>query len=134
MRVRKRLRHLHNLPATLVGAEINRRPHRRRAHVRGLFHGAEQDLIGLVRIREQFVVVDLHQKRNFVRVFAGDRAQHAKRGRHRIAAALHGQLHDVLRVEIVRVLRETGAAGVLNALIHRQDGNVPGAAEAAMTE
>ncbi len=91
---------------------------------------AEQDLVELVRVGEELVVVDLHDERDLVRVPARHRAQHAQRGGHRVAAALDGELHDVLGVEVGGVLGEGGARGVLDALVHGQDRDVAGAAPA----
>ena len=98
------------------------------------FDRAEHDLVELVRVGQQLVVVDLHQERDLVRVLARDRAQHAEGGRDRVAAAFDGELDDVLRVEVIRVLGEAGAAGVLDALVDRQDRQIAGAAEAAVAE
>ena len=109
MRERERLRHFHNLPAALIRAKINGRADCRRAHVRCLLDGAEHDLVGLVRISEQFIMVDFDQERNLVRIFARDRAEHAVSGGDGIAAAFYGQLDDILGVEIIRVLRKARA-------------------------
>ena len=79
-------------------------------------------------------MVDLDDEGNLVRVLARHRAQHAEGRGHRVAAAFDGQLDDVFRVEIDRVGREGGAAGMLDALVHRQDGEVAGAAQAPVVE
>ena len=64
----------HNLAPALLGTEINRRAHGGRAHVVGFLNGAKENLIGFIRIGQQFVVVDFYDKGNFVRVLAGHRA------------------------------------------------------------
>ena len=74
-------------------------------------------------------MVELEQERNLVRVLPRHRAQHAERGRDAVAAAFDRQLHDVLGIEIRRVLRERRAGRMLDALIDRQDRDVAGAAE-----
>ena len=51
-----------------------------------------------------------------------------------VAAALDGQLDDVLGVEVGGVLGEAGAGGVLDALVDRQDRQVAGAGQAAVAE
>ncbi len=79
-------------------------------------------------------MVDFHDERNPVRVFAGHRPQHAVGGGHRVAAAFHRQLLDVLRVKVIRILRKTRAAGVLDPLVHRQNRNIPRARQPAMAE
>ncbi len=120
-----------DLPRGFVRAEINRRAHRCGAHVPRLLDLREINLIKTVRHCHQFVVVQLHDERDFVRVFARHDAQHAERGSDGVAAAFDGQLHDVFRVKIIRVLREARAGGMFDALIHREDGQVARAGEAA---
>ena len=110
---------LDDLPGALLGAEVDGCADRSRAHLMGLFHGAEQDLVELVRVSQQLIVVHLHQERNLVRVLAGDGAQHPECRRDRITATLERETHDVLRVEIIRVPRKARARGVLDALIDR---------------
>ena len=68
------------------------------------------------------------------RSLRGHGAEHAEGGGHRVAAALDGELDDVFRIEVIRVGRERGAGGVLDALVHRQDGEIAGAGEAAGVE
>ena len=63
-----------------------------------------------------------------------DHPEHAERGGDGVAAALDGQLDEVLRVEVGRVLGEGGRRRVLDALVDRQDRQVAGAAEAAVVE
>jgi hypothetical protein len=77
-------------------------------------------------------VVDLHQEGNLVRVFPRHRPQDSIGRGHRITAALDGQPHDVFRVKIVRVFRETRSAGMLDALVHRQNRKVACAAQPAV--
>ena len=100
----------------------------------GLFDLREIDLVEPVRVGEQFVVVQLDEERNFVRVFAGHRAKDAERGGDGVAAAFHGELDDVFRVEIIRVVRKAGAGGMFDALVHRQDGHVTRAGQPAVAE
>ena len=61
-------------------------------------------------------------------------AQHAEGRGDRVAAALDRELHDVLGVEVGRVLGEGGARRVLDALVHGQDRDVAGARQAAVVE
>ena len=125
---------LHNLPRGFVRAEINCRSHGHCAHVPRLFNVREIDLVELVRIGEQFVVVQFHEERDFVRVFAGHRAEHAERGGDGVAAAFDGKLHDVFGVETIRIFRKAGSGGMFDALVHRQDGHVARAGQPAMVE
>ena len=79
-------------------------------------------------------MVELHEERNLVRVFARDRAEHAERGGDGVAAAFHGELHDVFGIETIRVFREARAGGMFDALVHRQDGHITRAGQPAMVE
>ncbi len=69
-----------------------------------------------------------------MRVLARDRAEPAVRARDRVAAALDGEAHDVLGVEVDRVLGEARPARMLDALVDGEDGQVAGAAEAPGVE
>ena len=60
-----------------------------------------------------------------------DRAEHAEGRGERVAAALDGEPDEVLGVEVHGVRREARAAGVLDALVDRQDRDVAGAGQAA---
>ena len=44
-------------------------PDRRRAQVMPRLHVGEEYLIKLIRVGQQFVVIDLHDERNFVRQY-----------------------------------------------------------------
>jgi hypothetical protein len=73
----------------------------------------------------------IFDERDAVRVLAGHGAEHAQGGCHRVAAPLDRQLDDVPGVEVLGVGREGSGAGVLDALVDRQDRDVAGAGEAA---
>jgi len=75
-------------------------------------------------------VVELDDERQLVGVTAGDRAEHADRRGHRVAAALDGELDEVLGIEVHRVGREGRAGGVLDALVDGEDRDVARAREA----
>ena len=62
------------------------------------------------------------------------RPERAQRGRDGAAVAGERELQQVQRVEVGRVLREARRGGVLDALVDREDGEVSGAAEAAVVE
>ncbi len=131
MRALKRGRNFFNLAARLFGAEINRRPDRHRAHIEGLFDARIQRLVVLRRVAQGFVMVNLHQERNAVRVAARHRRQHAVGGGHAVAARFNRQLDNVFRVEIHRVRGKRRARRMLDALVHRQNGEISGAGEAS---
>ena len=96
------------------------------------FHCAEQNLIEFIRQREQFVVIDLNDERNLVRVFSRDRAQHAERRSDTIAATFDGKLDDVFRIEVLRIRGERSTGGMLNALVNRKNRNVTRSREATV--
>ncbi len=66
-------------------------------------------------------MIHLYDERDFVSVLARDRAEHAKRRSHGVAAALDGQFDDVSTIKVIGILGEACAAGVLDALVDRQD-------------
>ena len=102
--------HFLQLPLGFFRSKVNRRAHAHRAHVERLANARKPDLIEAVRVREEFVVVELQEKRNLVRVLPGRRTEHAKRGRDTVAAAFDSQLHDVRRIEVRRILGERRAS------------------------
>ena len=61
-------------------------------------------------------------------------AQHAQRGRDRVAPALHGQLADVPRIEVDRIRRERRPRRVLNALVDRQNRQVAGPGQPSVAQ
>ena len=133
VRVREGLGDLLDLPVALVRPEVDGRADADAAHVPGLVDVGEEALVELVRVGQQLVVVQLEDEGDLVRVLAGDRAEHAVGGGHAVAAALDGEFDDVRGVEAVGIGAEGGAARVLHALVHGQQRQVAGAAEAAVT-
>ena len=130
MRMGKGLADFHDLPRALVGTEINRCSHRGSPHVVGLPHGPEEHLVKAVRIRQQLVVIDLHDKRDLVRVLARHGPKHAEGRSNRVASAFDGQLHDILAVEVFGVFCKACSRRVLDALVHRQDREITRARQA----
>ena len=120
------LRHFLDLAGRLIGTEIDRGAYGDSAHVPGFLHGAEHDLVELVRVRKEFVVVDLDDEWDLVRVLARNGGKHTIGGSNGIAAAFNGKLHDVLRIEVDRVRREGCTGRMFDTLVHRQNGNVTG--------
>ena len=62
------------------------------------------------------------------------RPERAQRRGDGVALAGEGELEEVQRIEVGGVLREAGGRRVLDALVHRQDGEVARAAEAPVVE
>src|SRR5215469_13220069 len=116
--LRESLADFDDLSSALVGAEINGCADSGRAHVIRLLYRTKQHLVESIGKREQFVVINLHNERNLVRVLASHGAEHTERRSDSVAAAFDGQLDDVFAIEIVWVFREAGAAGMLDTLIH----------------
>jgi hypothetical protein len=65
-------------------------------------------------------------------VLARNRTQDATRRSHCVASTFGSELYDVLRIEVIRVFREAGARGVLDALVDGKYREIPGLSEAAM--
>src|ERR1035438_4834822 len=128
------LAYFDDLAVALLGAEIDRGTDRGSTHVIGFLHGAEENLVELVGISEQFVVIQFDEEGNFVRVFPRHRAEYAEGRSDSVTAPFDGELHDIFAVEIIRVLGKTGPGGMLNALINGKNGKISSAAEAAMEE
>ena len=104
------------------------------AHVEGLVHAGEQGLVVDFGVGQDLVMVDLDDEGDLVGIFARHRAEHAQRRSHCVATAFDGQSDDVFRIEINRVGREGGSAGMLDTLVHRQDGKVSAATQASVVE
>ena len=69
-----------------------------------------------------------------MRVFACHGPQHPKSRSYSITATFDSQLDNVLPIEVIRILRKACAAGVLNALVHRQDGKVTRATQPSVAK
>jgi len=123
-----------DLPIGLVRTEINGCADGGRAHVPGFLHSPEKNLIEFVGKGEQFVVVELHDEGNFVRIFVSDRAKNSEGRGDRVAFAFDGELDDVFRVEIVRILGEAGSRRVLDALINGKNRDIAGMSEAPVAK
>ncbi len=79
-------------------------------------------------------MIELHHEGDFVGIATRDRAEHTESGGDAVTPPLDGQLHNLGRIEIDRVGGEGGPGGVLDALVHRQDGDIAGARQAPMVE
>ena len=60
-------------------------------------------------------------KRDFVRVFSGDRAENAVGRSDGVAAAFDGEFDDIFRIEKFRIRRKTRACRMFDALIDGQN-------------
>src|SRR6202158_5811140 len=76
--LREGLADFHDLAAALVGTEIDGSADSGCAHIVGLLHGAEENLIGPVRVGQQLIVIYLYDEGNFGSVFARDGAEHTE--------------------------------------------------------
>ena len=74
MSMLKHLGHFLQLPLGLLRPKVDGRADPHRAHLEPLFDAREADLIERVGIRDELVVVELHQKRDLVRVLPSNRA------------------------------------------------------------
>src|ERR1700756_4925823 len=132
MRVCESPADLDNLAVALLRAEIDRGAYGGWAHVVRDLHGREKHLIELVWVGEQFVVIQLHDERDFVRVLSGDGAEDAAGSGHSVTPAFYGEFYDIFRVEVVRVFCETCARGVLDPLVYGKYRKIAGFAKAAV--
>src|SRR5690606_16562037 len=133
VRVGERLGDLHELPRGLVAPKVDRRADGHAPHLERLLDAGEHHLVVLVGVGEELVVVDLEDERDLVGVLPRHGPEHAVRRGDGVAPALDGELDDLRRVEVVGVLGERGAGGVLDALVDGEDREVAGAGEAAVT-
>ena len=130
----ERLRHLLQLPGALLGAEVDRRAHSARTEVERLLRRPEHHLVGLVRVRQQLVVVHLDDERDAVRVLARLTAPSTPKV---VATALQppsiASSTMLAGSKYMRVGRERRRRRVLDALVDRQDRHVAGVGQAAVT-
>ncbi len=119
-------RDLFYLTTRLFRAEIDRRAHGHRPHIERLLNAGVEGLVVLGGVAQRFVMVELHQERNTMRVTARHRGQHAVGRRHAVTAGFDRQLDDILRIKVQRVGGEGGPRRVLHALVDRQNGQVAG--------
>src|SRR3990167_1337249 len=77
--ITERLRNLLYLTVAPLGAEVYGSPDGDRPHLKCLIDVREHYLVVFVRVSEEFVMIELYQKRNPMRVFPGDSAQHPER-------------------------------------------------------
>ncbi len=123
-----------DLAIGLVGTEIDGCADSGSTHVPSLLNSTEEHLIEFIGVSEQFVVIDLHDEGNLVRIFVCHGAENSERGSYGVALAFYRELDDIFRVEIVRIFGEASARGVLDALIDRKNREITRAAEAPVIE
>src|SRR5882672_6866887 len=122
------------LSGGFVGAKVDGGAYRYRAQVLRFLDRAKQHLVKLIRQRQQLVMIDFHDERNLVRILTSDDAQHAKGRGNSVAATFHCQLHNIFRIEVLRIGSKGSAGGMLDTLIYGQDRKISGACEATMVE
>ena len=103
VRLREGLGHLLQLPRRLLGSPVHGRADGDGTQLERLLDIAEHHLVVAVRVGEQLVVVELADEGDAVRVFARHGAEDAEGRRHRVAAALDGELDDAFAVEVLGV-------------------------------
>ena len=125
----KRSGHFNDLSVRIFRAEVDGSPDGCSPHVEGPFYATEENLLVVVGVCEQFIVVDLDHKGNFVGVTAGDGSEHTERGGHGVAASFDGEFDDVLRIEIIRIGCKRSPGRMFNPLIDWQDRDISGPGE-----
>src|SRR5690606_1654354 len=98
-----------------------------RSHVPGAFNSAKHGLIEPVGEAEEFIVVDLHNKRNLMRILTAHNSEHPVGGSNGITAAFDSEFYNIFRIKINRIGSKSRTPAVLNSLIHRKDRAMPGA-------
>src|SRR6185436_2048413 len=88
VRLLKHLGDFLQLTLRFLRSKINRRADASRAHIKRLAHASKTNLIEAVGIRDELVVIQLHDEWDFVCVLACDRAKHAERRGHGVTATL----------------------------------------------
>src|SRR5690625_7976028 len=79
-------------------------------------------------------MVELHDERDAMRILTRNRPEHAVRGCHCVTTAFDGELHDVLRIEVRRVLGKRRAGRVLDSLVNGENREVPRTTETPVVE
>src|SRR3989338_11215878 len=82
-----------NLAAALRRSKINGGTHTQCTHVVRLLHRTEHYLIEFVRIREEFVVIELHDERDLSGVRTRDNPERTNGRRDRVASTIDGKAH-----------------------------------------
>ena len=134
VRIFKRLGNLYQLTATLFRTEIDSSSDSYCPHVPCLLHGAKQHLVEAVRIRKQFIMIQLHNERYLMGILTRYGTQDSESGSHGVAAAFNSQFHDILRVEIDRVRSKRSPGGMLDILIDRKNGNITGICQTTVSQ
>ncbi|MNY40416.1 hypothetical protein D3C86_1751590 [compost metagenome] len=125
--------HFYDLTVALRRTEIDSSANRYSTHFPCILDRTEHDLIEVIRVRKEFVVVDLNDKRNFMCILTGNRTQYTICRSNSVTTAFDSQFHDVFRIKIDWVWCERCTSAMLNTLIHRQDRYISGIGQAAVT-
>src|ERR1700733_3244572 len=117
MSMLERTAHFLDLPMALFRSEVDSSPHSNSPHLIRLFDTGKKDLVIAIRVREKFVVVEFHHKRDLMRIFAGDDSQNASCRRNSIASSLYGEFYNIFRIEIDGIGGKGSSSRVFNSLI-----------------
>ena len=126
MGLAKSLGDLLDLTVAVLRAVIDRCPNSYRTHIKGLLDTGKKDLVMFIGIGQEFIVVDLDDKRDFMGVFPGDSSQDPERGGNGIAPSGYCQLNDVFRIKIDGIRGKGSSGCMFDALIHSQYGKISG--------
>src|SRR5262249_39057400 len=83
---------------------------------------------------QEFVVIDLYDKGDAVRIFAGHDVEDAKCRSDGVATGFNRQFDDILWIEIDRVGGEGRGGTVFDPLVDRENGQIAGVGEPSMAE
>ena len=89
---------------------------------------------GSLLVVQHVMIVELQDERDFTGEVARARFQETQRRRVGVAAGLDREFEVVARIVARRIRREAAGRAMLEALIHRQDHHLAGAAELAVIQ
>jgi hypothetical protein len=89
-----------------------------------LLNTSKHYLVILIRVGEQFVVVDFQNERDAVGILTRNHPQDTQCSGNGIAAAFEGEFDDVFWVEVSWVGGKGGTSGVFYPLVYWQDGEI----------
>src|SRR5690606_9373448 len=109
------------LAGTFGASPVNGGTHGNGTHIPCILYCSKKRLIVTVRIAQEFVVVDLYNKRYLMGIPAAHNAQYSKGRRNSIAAACYGQLNNMFGVKIKWVRSEGRTRTVFTTLVYREN-------------
>src|SRR5690606_5791638 len=120
----KRLSHLNDLTAGVLGTEINCSSHRGGSEIPCIPDAAKHNLVVLGRISKEFVVVEFNDEGDFMGVLPRHHGEITECSGDGIATTFNGKPDNVFRIEIHGVGGKRSPCGMLDTLINRKNGKI----------